>query len=121
MCFLIRHVATETTSHLIGRLRIIARSVRTVIEFRARTPDTYSGRGSLGVVVVESSGLQDLHWEVRKIQLELGSSNNGADNQGKEDDKEDKVKDGVADDSSLTKLGLLQRIDRRTDLTAAVR
>lgn len=40
-------------------------------------------------------------------------------NEDNKEDKHDKVKDGITDHATTTELRLLQRVDRRTNLSAA--
>jgi len=47
----------------------------------------------------------------------VGTDNDGASEQEKEDNKQEEVEDSIANDSSLAELGLLQRVNWRTDLT----
>jgi hypothetical protein len=47
---------------------------------------------------------------------ELGA-NNRTNDQREEHDKDDKVQNGIADNAALAKLGLLERVDGRADLT----
>ena len=72
------------------------------------------------VVVVVTSGLQNLHGNrVGKTggdRNELGR-NNGTNDQAEEHDENDKVQNGVADNTALAKLGLLERVDGRANLT----
>jgi hypothetical protein len=46
------------------------------------------------------------------------AGNDRSSNESSEDYENDEVEDGISDDSSLPKLRLLERIDRRSDLTA---
>ena len=78
---------------------------------------TASGVFSRSVVVAVPGGLKELHRQV-DVELDLLASDDGADNESKEDDQENEVEDGVTDYPALAKLGLLERVDRRTDLTA---
>lgn len=71
------------------------------------------------VVVCDVDGLiqvvRDRFCNVR----EVFACHQRADDQGKEDDEEDEVEDGIADDSSLAELGLLQRVNGWANLSAA--
>ena len=65
---LIRHVATEATRRVLGcgrgRLRVVSciGGIGIVVPNRALAHKTCSCRGCLGVIVVETSWLQDVHW-----------------------------------------------------------
>jgi hypothetical protein len=50
--------------------------------------------------------------------LEVGRRDDGPGDQEDEDDEHDKVEDRVADDPSLSQLGLLERVNRWSNLTA---
>ena len=72
------------------------------------------------VVVVVTSRLQNLHGErVGKTGWDIDElgSNDGANDQGQEHDEDDKVQDGVANNTALAKLCLLERVDGRANLT----
>jgi hypothetical protein len=121
---LIRHVAAEEAASRFVRRRSIrwCGVLTTTISitapvWRASVMDTYSS-GRVGCVVVAEAGrLHDFKWHVFKLEVNEIASNDGADDQSEEDDKEYKVQNGVSHNSSLAKLGLLERVDRRTDLT----
>lgn len=74
-------------------------------------------RRALGVVVVETSGLDELHRDGRERLDELAGDQRTGDEQD-EDEKEEEVEDGVADHTTLAQLRLLERVDRGTNLTA---
>lgn len=57
-----------------------------------------------------------MHRNRRQAGEEL-PGNQRTNDEGNENDEHDKVEDGEADDSSLAKLRLLQRIDRGTNLS----
>lgn len=121
---LVCHVTAETTRRCPGRRSrsIVGRSVSVVrgtVPLGARALKTPSSARGLGVVVVETSRLENFHGQAGEIELELRSSHDWANNQDEEDDKEEKVEDGIANDPTLAELGLLERIDWRSDLTAA--
>jgi hypothetical protein len=122
MNFSVRHVATEATSSFLGGCGISrgcgAATIFTVTAPVWRTDflNTRASHFRRRVVVAVSSGLEELHWDL-EVQLDLFAGNNRANDDGKEDNQEYKVQDGVADYSALAKLGLFQRVDRWTDLT----
>lgn len=77
------------------------------------------GRRAAGVVVVEASRLQKIHRN-RGQTLDHLASNDGTDDQGHEDDEHEEIQHGKADDSTLAKLRLLERVDWRSDLTTGI-
>jgi len=85
---------------------------------RTRT-DSSAGVTGTGVVVVPVGRLlkiQDV--DCRDIHELL--DNDRANDQDEEEHKHRKVEDGVADDTALAKLRLLERVDWRTNLTTAI-
>jgi hypothetical protein len=92
--------------------RIVARAARA-----SNTIDTATGDRGLGIVVIQTSGLNEIHRDF-EVKLEVLACDNGTSNEGHEDDQDDEVENGITNHSALAKLGLLQGIDRRTDLTA---
>ena len=78
--------------------------------------DTLARHFGSCIVVAVASGLQELHRQA-DIELDLLAGNDGSNDKGEEDNQQYEVQDGVTDYSALAKLGLLQRVDRRTDLT----
>lgn len=90
---------------------------------RSRGSSSTSGSTSLrstGIVVVLTGRLEKVHGDrVRHIGQVLRGNQGASDECHKEDEKSE-VKDRKANDSSPAKLGLLERVDGRTNLTAAV-
>ena len=81
--------------------------------------DTLARHAGRRVVVVVTSGLQNLHGEgVGETggNCDVLSSHDGPDDQSKEDDEDDKVQDSIANDTALAKLRLLERVNGRADL-----
>jgi hypothetical protein len=83
---------------------------------------TATSLGAGGVVVVPVAGLHEVHeaasvqvLEGRVKQAEVADDSRG-DEQDHEEEEEGEVEDGVADNATLAKLGLLERVDRRADL-----
>lgn len=78
------------------------------------------------VIVVQTSWLQKgiilvvQHGDVKSPLGELLAGNDGADDQGEEDNEHGKIEDRVSDDTSPPQLGLLHRIDRGPDLATGV-
>jgi hypothetical protein len=68
------------------------------------------------VVIVQPSRLQQVHRNVGK-RGKVFASNQWTGNEGDEDHQHDEVQDRETDNPSLSKLRLLERIDRGTDLT----
>ena len=68
------------------------------------------------VVVFQTSRLQEAERDFGK-GCKVFASNQWTGDEGNEDHQHDEVEDRETDHSSLSKLGLLERIDRRTDLT----
>lgn len=60
-----------------------------------------------GIIVVKSSRLEKIHGD-SEVDLHESPSNHRSSDQGNKDHEDDEVEDGVADDSSLSQLGLLQ-------------
>lgn len=118
---LVCHVPTESTSGIVGRggTTCVACCIGGWLPHWTWATDTASSRGVCGVVVAKSSRLHDLHWQIN-FQLDVLAGNDRANNQAQEDDEKEKVQDGITDDTALTKLGLLERVDRGTDLTTIV-
>lgn len=119
--FSIRHVAAEAAGRL-GRRRISGARVGVTFTAPVRRTwvlNTCASCVSRGVVVAVTGRLEELHGQVN-VELDLLASNDGADNQSKEDDEDDEIQDGVTDDPALAKLGLLERVDGRTDLTTVL-
>jgi len=84
---------------------------------------TATSLGAGSVVVVPVTGLHEVH-EVTAVKLLEGvvkktqvADDSRCNEQDHEEDEESEVKDCVADDATLAKLGLLERVDRRADLT----
>lgn len=81
---------------------------------------------AVGVVLAISSGLEKR--AVQNLQAgqtlqtvaKHGAHDRRSDHDDQEDDQQEEVEDGVAHHSSLAELGLLQRVDGRADLTAAI-
>jgi hypothetical protein len=83
---------------------------------------TATGLGGGGVIVVPVVGLHEVH-ELLSVQaLESfveetkGTDHSGRDQQDHEENKEREVQDSVADNTTLAKFGLLERVDRRANL-----
>jgi hypothetical protein len=119
--YLIRHVTTETGRRICCRrcrFRVVCCSTISSLIFRTLALDTgacYRGRC---IVVVVAGGLHDVHRDgIANVELEELACDNGPNDQAKEDDEHEKVEDRIADDSALSELALLHRVDRRADLT----
>jgi hypothetical protein len=120
--FLECHVPTEAASGSIGRGRTTSRRLGGIaLPLRALLAvDTLASCTCRRVVVVIASRLHDFQGErIGKIARNLDElgGNDRANNQTEEYDEDDKVQNGVADNTTLAKLCLLERINRRTDLT----
>ena len=72
-----------------------------------------------GVVVLPVRGLLELQ-DVECGRLHELLDNDGADDQDHHKEEHEEVHDRVADDTALAKLRLLERVDRRADLAAAI-
>ncbi len=70
-----------------------------------------------GIVVVLSGRLEQVERDARKIG-DIFANKDGADDQYEEEYEQGKVQDSVTNDTSLSKARLLDRVDRRSDLTA---
>jgi hypothetical protein len=119
--FSICHVPAEAASRVIGGRWCVTRVCWVGVTVPHRTLDTVGATSSdlgAGVVVVEAAGLKYLHGQ-GDIELDVLSGNNRTNDQGEEDNEKNKVKNRIADDPALAKLGLLQRVDGRADLTTA--
>jgi hypothetical protein len=118
--YLIRHVTTETGRRIRRRrgVRVVCCPSISSLIFRTLALDTCASYRGRCVVVVVAGGLHDVHGDgVTNVELEELACDNGSNNQAEEDDEHEKVEDRIADDPALSELGLLHRIDRRTDLT----
>ncbi len=73
--------------------------------------------GAECVVVVPVVRLLKLE-DVETRRVNEFAHDNWADDEDQEQEEHEEVENGVTDDATLAKLRLLQRIDRRTDLTA---
>jgi hypothetical protein len=67
-------------------------------------------------IAMRSGWLQELHWNFRQVRNEA-PSNDWADNKQDEDKEQEEVKDRVSDNSSLSKLRLLEGINWWSDLS----
>jgi hypothetical protein len=83
---------------------------------------TATSLGAGGVVVVPVAGLHEVHeaisvhaLEGRVEKAEVADDSRG-DEQNHKENEEGEVEDGVADNATLAKLCLLERVDRRADL-----
>lgn len=121
--FLVCHVPTESAGSSIGGGGSTTTSRRVgvaAVPYRACTADTPASRTCRRVVIVVASGLHNLHGKrISKAgwdRDELGA-NNRTNDQCEEHDKDDKVQNGIADNAALAKLGLLERVDWRANLT----
>jgi hypothetical protein len=83
---------------------------------------TATSLGASGVVVVPVAGLHEvleaisvhaLEGTVKEAEV---ADDSRSDEQDHEENEEGEVEDCVADDATLAKLGLLERVDRRADL-----
>ena len=121
---LVCHVPAESTSGIVGRSGGTTTSsscVHIVVPHRARSfINTLASRSVGSVVVAEACRLQDLHWQCHG-ELDVLSGDDRTHDQSQEDDEQDKVEDGVAHDTTLAKLCLLERVDGRTDLATVKR
>jgi hypothetical protein len=97
-------------------LSLLGRTITRAGTFAEDTASSDSGRR---VIVVEANRLEKVHWNF-EVEHKIPASDDRARNQGNEDDQNNEVENGIADDPTLTKLRLLERVDRRPDLTAAV-
>lgn len=83
-----------------------------------------SGPGQV-TSVIESSRLEKSSGDttgvaqLRQDLVEVVTTNDRSDDEDQEQEENRKVDDRVADDTSLAQLRLLERVDRRTDLTTA--
>lgn len=83
---------------------------------------TATSLGAGSVVVVPVVGLHEVHELVSVQAFESAvekakvADHSGSDKQDHEQDEEGEVEDSVADNATLAKLRLLQRVDRRADL-----
>lgn len=105
-----RHEATKLVAG-ISLLRLLAPTGA-----RARSIHTATGDLGASIVVVQADGLEQIHGNL-EVELDDSADNDRADNKGEEDDQKNKIENGVADDTTLPQLRLLQRIDRRPNLT----
>jgi len=82
--------------------------------------EVYKGRSSnarRGIVVVLSSRLKEFHGDAWQV-VDVLADNDRSDDQNKKDDEHEEVQDSVSDHASLTETGLLDRINRWSNLTA---
>lgn len=86
---------------------------RTLAEVVESRPCNLAG----GIVVVLSGRLEQVERDAGKIG-DVFANKDGADDQYKEEYEQGKVQDSVTNDTPLSKARLLDRVDRRSDLTA---
>lgn len=120
---LVCHVSAEAASSCVSgssftsscRVGIVALPLRAWL-----VVDTSASCTCRRIVVVVTSGLQDLHGErVGKTggDRDVLGRDNGANDQAEEHDENDKVQNGVANNATLAQLGLFERVDGRANLT----
>ena len=117
--FLIRHVTTETTCSIrccsCGLTARVGIPTITTGKQWAWSLNTLASHFSRSIVVAVACRLEEFQGQIN-LELDLLAGNNRTNNEGEEDNEKHKVQNGVTNYSALAKLGLLQRVDRRTDL-----
>lgn len=85
-----------------------------------------SSHGAVGVVIVEVVRLNKIEGQTAegiadRVGWHVLASHNRASNQSDENDEKGEVEDGVTNHTSASKLGLLHRVDGRSDLATVLR
>ena len=75
-----------------------------------------AGSSVAGVIIIQACRLQEVQGNRWQTLHELAGSD-GADDQGQEYDEHEEIEYSEANDPALTQFGLLERVDRRADLT----
>ena len=114
---LIQTLPSPSTHHLKREHQPRARAHCTSRSSRSLS-NSGSGVGGRGIVVVPVVRLDQVHGQLDAAGIDELAGDDGTHDEDDEEQKEGEVEDGIADDTALAQLGLLERVDWRADLAA---